>query len=516
MATNVQSASFGKLGYLMFAKESTVATAVYPTTPIELLSFKFTNPWKTAPVDTVAGLRDKYLRTVQDKVGPFTATVEMYVEANEFPNFLQMALGQSVDSALSGTAVYQHAFTSGTISIPTYTIDIRLGGEPFCERLIGCMVSKAAFKIENNILKVTLTLMAQKVFTNARVTTAASSGTSLLVDQTTGLTTSDSIGIYSGAIGSEGTLIETLTISAIVSETALTVSTIGSSLPANAIIALTNETITPANYNQGKEFNFSGGCTVSLQAAENAFQNLVSKTNAETFELTITNEMETKWAASGVNVVNRMPSALLLKDVLVETKFSQFLASEGFMDKLRSATPLGFRFQFNNQAAIATASAVSATATLNSSGAGTVTTTVSAAGLAGDDYAIIVVQGSGALSCTLVNKLITVTLSSTASNNAVATVATAISALTGLSATSSSSGNVSTTANPNKIMFNGGMDANPTPMLRFDLPYVVVQPFNPNIDNKAIIMEDITLMGFYDFTDLRQLFAEVINGTATY
>lgn len=518
MSVNVQSAPYGKLGYLMFAKESSIAAAVFPTTPIELLSFKFTDPWKTAPVDTVAGLRDKYLRTVFDKFGPFTATVEMYVEANEFPNFLQMLCGAPVNTTLVASEVYEHDFTAQT-AIPTYTIDVKIGGEPYVERLVGCMVSKANFKLDNNILKVTLTLMAQKVYTNSRVTAAVSSGTTLTVDQTSGLTTSDTLEVFSGATGQESTLLATLTISAIVSETQLTVSTIGVSLPVNSIVCIQNETITPVNYNQGKEFYFAGGCTVSLQEAPNAIQNLVAKTNTETFEMTISNDMEAHWAASGPNVVNRMPIAVLLKDFYVEVKFSQFHASFQFLDYLRSAQYLGFRFDFNTPAAIDSGnSAAAATATIDSSGAGTILVTASATGLATSDYAIQVVQGTGALAVTLVNSLMTITLSSTPSNNAVATVATAIGALAGtpFSAVASSTGNVTVASNPNKILFNGGVNANQTPLLRFDIPNCTVQPFNPDIDNKAIIMENITLVTYFDFNDLRQLLVRVINGLASY
>ena len=504
------STDFSKLSYGALHKESTANTPLTPNVWFELLNEDFKVNWDKTAVNTIAGNRSKNLRPVKNKVGPFKGSFETWVEPKSFGYFLNGCLGEGTVTTLTSSVAYQHIHTPAN-SIPAYTIDIPVAGEDYLRRFFGARIESLDFSIEDNKLKVKVSVMAQSVFQNARVITAASSGTSLEVDQTLGLTTSDSIQVLDK--DNPSTVKATLTIAAIVSETALTVSTIGASLVVGDIVVIKRQA-TPS-YALSNELIFSGGADAYFYAGANAMQNLSQKSNVEDFGLMIKNNLEARWAASGKNVKDRFPSAILLKDIEVTGKLKQFHINPANIDILRQMAQVGFRMQFLGTLLEAN-SAVAATATIESDGAGTVTVTADTAGEAGNDYAVIVQQGTGALSVALSGKLITITLSSTPSNNAVATVATAVAALSGVGATSSSTGNVTTTDNPNKIDFNGGRDANEVEKLQFDLPDIRFENFDPNNSTDDIVDEEIEFTAFRDTNDKREIRVKLRNAISDY
>lgn len=504
--------TYSKLAHLVFSKESPAAAAAYPTIFAELLSESLTNNWDFTASNTVRGNRSKNLRAIKNRVGPFSGNLTVLVEPKTIGYFLTGVMGEATDSTLESALSYQHDFKPLN-TLATFTMDIPYAGEDYVKRYIGTRISEIAFDINENKLQATMGIMAQYVFQNARLTAAASSGTTLTLDQTTGLTTSDTIQILDK--DNPTTELAELTISSIDSENQLTVSTIGASLEVDDIVVIKKQVPTRTDYDMSNELIFVGGASGYIASGDHALQNLAAKTNIENFKLTIKNDLEARWGAAGKNIVSRMPQNILAKGVEVTGMISHFHVNPQNMDFLRSNAKVGLRMEFLGNA-LASNSAAAASATLESDGAGTVTVTADTSGEAGNDYAILVVQGTGALAVSLSGKMITVTLSSTASNNAVATVATAIAALSGVGATSSGSGNVTLDDNPAKVFFSGGRDANEIEKLRFDLPDIRFQPFAANITEDDLINEEINFTAFRDAYDDRDVFVRLRNAKSDY
>jgi len=504
--------TYSKNSHMVFSKESSAGTTVYPAVFAEFLSETLANNWDKTPANTIRGNRSMNLRPVKNVVGPFSGTCTVLVEPKNIGYFLSGALGEATDSTLESALSYQHDFEVEN-TLASFTIDWPIAGENYVKRYIGSRFSEVAFDINENKLQATVTIMAQYLFQNARVTAAASSGTTLLVDQTTGITSSDTLIILDR--DNPSTELAQLTVTSVDSETQLTVSTIGVSIGLKDIVVLKRQAPIRTDFDMGNELIFVGGADGYLSSGDHALQSLAAKSNIENFKLSIKNNLEGRWGAAGNKVVNRMPRAILAKGVTVTGTISHFHVNPQNIDFLRSNEKVGLRMEFLGDA-LASNSAAAASGVLESDGAGTVTTTVDTSGEAGNDYAIFVVQGTGALSVSLSGKLITVTLSSTASSNAVATVATAIAALSGVAATSSGSGNVTATDNPAKVFFSGGRDANEIEKLRFDLPDVRFDPFATNMSEDDLVNEEISFTAYRDAHDQREVSVRLRNSKADY
>lgn len=500
---------YSKLGYIAVIKETTAGTAIKPTTYCELLSEDMLVDWAFTAANTIAGNRSMNLRPIKNKVSPVSGSVTFLVEPTTIGHWLTGFFGAATDTTLQASTSFQHDFTPQT-TLKSYTIDVQAAGDAWVTRYFGARISELSFSIQDNKLQCAAGLMAQKAFTNARVTVAIGSGTTLTVDQTSGLTTADTIKVYSNTAPS--TLLATLTISAVVSETVLTVSTIGASIAVDDIVVIASSTPT---YSLSNELIWSGGAQAYFGTGTNPVDNTTASTNTETFELTLTNDLEARWAATGNDVIDRFPSNILVKGITAGGKFSHFHLNAEQLDQLRQQETIGVRFDFLGSVITAN-SAAAASGTIESDGAGTVTVTADATGEAGNDWNITVVQGTGALSAALSGKNITVTLDAVAGNNTVALVATAVAALTGVGATSSGSGNVTTTDNPNKFNLSGGRDASEVQKLRFDFPDARFLPFNSPLTEDDIVNEEIEFTGYRQSADRTEVKVRLRNATSAY
>src|SRR3990167_7157965 len=93
--------SFSKLGYLLLKKESAAGTAVYPDSPIEILSESIKPNWDFTPVGQIAGNRSMNSRPALNKVGPIEGDIELYVEPNTFGHFMNGCFGEDTITALA-------------------------------------------------------------------------------------------------------------------------------------------------------------------------------------------------------------------------------------------------------------------------------------------------------------------------------------------------------------------------------------------------------------------------------
>lgn len=502
--------SYSKLGYFIFKKETAENAAVYPDVGIEVLAEDITVNWAMTAVGTIAGKRNLNLRSVLDQIEPATGNIEFFLDQKLAGHLLAGLTGEATDVTLESGKSYQHDFQESGSGVKTFTFDVKTGGESTVQRHFGVKIESWTLAQDENRWKVTMAIQAQTSFTNARVLEAASSGTTLKVDQTTGLTTSDTIQVLDK--DDPETVIAEYTIAAIVDETTLTVSTIGDSLSVDDIVMIKSQTFSAS---PGNEMIFKGGTEIYLASGANPLQNLVQSTDVEGLEITFTNELEPRYGASGCHVVNRFASKILVKGWSVEVSFNRFYTSPKFLAWLRSNTQVGMRVKICGSN-LSDNAAAAASGTIETGGAGTLTVSVDTAGEAGNDYAIIVEQGTGSLAATLSGKLITLTLDATPANNDETSVATVLNALTGVSCSDTGTDLVTTTDNPNKIEFASGRDANEDAAIIIDFSDLRFSPFNANISTDDIVNEEITAMAFYDDNDQRDVRIRVRNEVADY
>jgi hypothetical protein len=501
--------SFSKLGYLSIKKESNINVPGKPDTYLELISEDIVINWAYTAVGTIAGNRSNNLRPVLNQIEAPEGSIEIPLDSKMAGHLLTMMFGAATDTTLTAGKSYQHDFRDKS-TIPTYTFDVKVGGEDYVTRYTGVRVGSIELSLNDNKWIATLSVMCHAAFSNARVTLAASSGTSLKLDQTFGLTTSDTLQVLDK--DNPSTVIAEYTIAAIVSEREITVSTISASLGVDDIVVI--KAATPS-YNIGENLIYKGGTEIYLGHGDNALQNLVQNVDVEEMTLTFTNEYEPRYGASGCDVVDRFPTKLLLKGWACEVSFNKYHSNPEFLAALRSVEKLGLRVEICGET-LDTNSAVAATGVLESSGAGIVTVTADTAGEEGNDYAVQVVQGTSTLSASISGKMITVTLDSDAGDNTVALVAAVIDALSGVSAVETGSGNVTVTDNPNKIEFSGGRDANEEAKVFIDFSDIRVQPFNANLSAEDVINEEITATAFRDSNDKREVRVRLRNSIASY
>jgi len=501
--------SYARLGHLVLKKETTAGTPVYPDTFLELLSEDIVVNWDHTPSNAIAGNRSMNMTAIKNRIEPIEGTIEMLIEPTGFGHIMTGLFGAATDTTLDSGVSEQHDFEPQN-TLQTYTMDVKMAGEGYVTRYFGVRIASVQFSIDENKIKASIGIMAQKAFTNARVDTAASSGTALVLDQTSGLTTSDTIQVLDA--DDPSTTIAEYTISSITDENNMVVSTISDTLAVDDIVVIKAQT---PSYSQANEFIWSGGAQASIANGAHGIQNLSAYTNLEEFSLTVTNDLEARWAATGNDVIDRFPANILVKSVAVEGSISKFHQDPEFLDMLRENEQTTLRIEFLGDA-LAANSAVAATANVETDGSDQLAVAIDSAGEAGNDYAIIFTTGNGSLTASLSGKLITVNLDATTGNNTTTLVAAAIDGLSGVSCPTTGSDIVTTADNSSKIHFSGGRDANEVEMLRIDLPNVRLKPFNANLGNDDVIQEEIDFTAYRDENDGREVEMRLRNATASY
>jgi hypothetical protein len=508
----MNSASYSRLGYLRLKKETTAGTAVVPDTYIDIQAESIAVNFNDEQIGGIVGSRSMNLRKVPGKVGPFEGTIEMFVEPKTAGHFLCGVFGEDAHTTHEAGVIETSAFEPKN-SVPAYTVEIGRAGCGHADRFFGVRFVGYALSIDGNKLKLTLTVSCQRVFTNARLTADKSSGTALLLDQTSGLVATDTLLILDR--NAPGTTLAELTVGSVTDENTLVVSTISAALETGDICVIKAQAPIAGDYDLSKELIFAGGCEVLFGKGTDALQRLVARTNAESFDLTVENGYEAKWSAIGCDFVDRMPSAILMKSVGVSGTVGQFHITPELTDILRSGETIGMRIKFCGET-LDDNSAVAATGRVKSDGAGYITVTADAAGEAGNDYAIRVVQGTDTLSASLNGKMITVTLDKDVADNTVALVASAINALTGVSAAETGAGNVTVADNLSKIHLSGGLDANAREALIIDLPNVAMSDFTPNLGADDTLMDDVPFTAQRSDEDEREIEVRLRNSVAAY
>jgi len=492
------SVSYGKRGYLAFKKETTAGAAVYPDTFAEFLETTLPNPWNIAKTNTVQGNRSLNTRSYIGAYEPAELEVSLPAEPTISGHLLNGCFGDETASTLA-TGIYQHDFQPQNTQ-DSYTLDFAVGGEDYITRYFGCRISKLALAINDNRADWTVGFMAQRWFVNARLTVAIATGTTLTLDQTSGITTSDTIQVLDA--DNQDTVLATYTLSAVPTETTLTtVETIAVSLAVGDVVVI-KRNASPSYTALGSEFIFTGGAEISVGTSTNPVDNTTATSDMTNFSCEFTNNLEAENAATGNDVVDRMPSRInLLGFDVSDITLSHLHANPDFVDALRSKDSLGLRIKFLGDA-LASNAAAAASLTIETDGIGTASVTVDATGEAGNDYNLTIVGGGAALAAALSGKNITLTLDAVAANNTTTLVAAAIHALTGVACASTGSDLVTTADNtdmtsPLKKNFSGGRDASEKTMLRIDIPNAKLQPIELPISD-GLITEELKFTSDHD------------------
>jgi len=487
---------FSRLGYLGIAEEITAGTPVIADTFVELQSENIVASYPLTPATPIANRRDINSRPSKEKI-EVTGDLTILVEPKNIGEFLQNFAGAPSTTILTANKSYQHVWTLANTNEKTYTFEVKPADANYVMRYTGVKISQMAFSQSDNKIQCVISIMAQKAFTNARVTKAANNTTSLELDQTSGLTASDVIRVLDKTTQATD---DTASVSAVSSETVLTLAAAATAAVGDIVVIQKSTPI----YTVSDNLTFIGGTTFKLRAANeygNPIDNVTAK-ELEDFSINFLNELEARYTADGCELANRFPKSIKVKGFSANGNLVNIYTTSERIDDMRSNEQMAFRLDICGKA-IDTNSAVAASVNMGTGDAG-FSVAASAAGEAGNDINIrIVTNSADTLAATKTGNNILVKLASTTTASNTATlVRAAVTALSGVISTASGSG-ASEVQIVAKTNLTGGRDANEKELLRFDFNNVRFDPFNDNISEDDLIQEDIAWNAYYDSTDSR-------------
>lgn len=487
---------YANYGYLSLIKESTAGTAVTPTNYLRLISENIVPNFGVSPVQEISGDRERNIRSIQNNV-EIGGDVEFFVEPKMVGHFLRSLFGAPTTQTLTAATAFRHTFLVSDTPL-TYTFDIKPANAPWVHRYFGVYVTKLSFEPEENKLKCTATLMPRKAFIQARVTTAASSGTSLDLDQTSGLTTSDTIIVLQKEDGY--TTIAEYTIAAVNSETNLTVSTISDTLEVGDIVVIKKAT---ESYDQDKVLTWNGGAAVFTgDDIDNT-----SNENKEEFSLEYNNEVEARFFG-GLDESARFPGDIITKGYFASGQLTKYYDDQLNLDKLRKSTKVGIRVKFEGETALESNSSQKAR-TYWGTGNGFYVE-ASTAGQDGNDINVtIVIAADDNLAVSKSGNNILISLANTtASKNTGTLIAAAVNALSGVDSVAEGTGAEQFTAAVDNTNLGDaisgatapvvGRDANQVPSIWFEHADAKMDPFFPSASEDDVLVEEIPFTFYKD------------------
>ena len=402
----MSSSSYSRLGYMALKVESSENTAVLPNTFIPILSEDVVAKYDVSVSMPVAASRTINLRGLPNAIPAPSGKITVNVEPKTFGHFLRGCYGTSSDgrylpftastntfvageivtngsgstatvvvasaekdyvlttggwntpftsgmsvygitssaTAVLGTVsstVYGHQFVSPQTSLPTYTVEFGYLNEAV--RYTGVRFHEILVNQKNNIITAEITMTARAEFKHARVTaiTTAGSSKTITVDQTTGLIAADSIKIFRP---STGAFLETNTVATIPSETTFTVATLSNAVAVGDLIILAPQTTT---YTVANEFTWVGKST--LRDSETSMTAALTATpeSIEDFEINLMNDLESRHAANGANIINRFPANNYLKGLKGSGKLKKVYVDMTWLDRVRTNRPFSLQVVHN-------------------------------------------------------------------------------------------------------------------------------------------------------------------------
>lgn len=492
-------APYSNFGYASLIKETTEATVPgIPTQYFRIVSESLSATFGNQEINEISGNRERRQRSIQGQ-NEAGGDITMFVEEKMIGHFLRSIFGAPTTQTVVASTSYRHVFEVSN-SPKTYTIDLQRADAPWVHRYFGVFFTTMEFKKEDNGIQVTITCMPRKVFQNARVTTAASSGTTLLMDQTAGIHADDTILVLDKADGF--TTIATLTVTTVDSATQLTVSTIGVQLDVNDIVVISADTVVDSDYVQNDPFQFMNG----TQFLTGADIDNTTEVKLEDFSLTLAGEVEPRYG-SGPNESDRFPYDMPIKGYTAEGSMTKFYDSERYLDIARKNAKFPLRTLFWGAAAISANSAVAAYSNWGATANG-FRITAATAGKAGNDINVtIVVNTIDDLAVSESGNNVLISLANTtASENTGTLIAAAVNALTIVNATAEGTGAETFTAAESNVNLGFrstntnvvGVDASQKPYLQIDFSSAILGEFSPNNEEDNIIPQEIPFTVYKD------------------
>ena len=488
---------YANYGYAAITKQSN-ENAIKPTIYVKIISESLMPTFNRQGINEIAGSRARDIRSIQGSI-EMGGEIEFFVDDKVIGHFLTSFFGLPTTQTAS-TGIYRHQFNLQK-NDAIYTIDINPADAPWVHRFISVHINGLSFSKEDNAIKVTAQCMPTKAFVTSLVTEAiASTGTTLKLKQTTGLTTADSIIVIDKDDGV--TELGTRTISSITNETQLEVgSAFDFQVDVDDIIVIKRATITEADYSQCEPFQFSNGTGIFTGKD---IDNVVAD-DKEDLTMEFANEIEPK-TVSGLNEVSRYPAKMFLKGQTANLNVTKFYSNQSNISKLQDNTKIAMRVLMQKRNAITANSAQKASSTFGTTNGFKVE--ASTAGKAGNDLNItIVLNTTDDLAASKSgNNILLKLANATASKNTGTLIAAALDALTGVDATAQGDGTEQfTTASANVNLGNKGtgtdvvgLDASTVPYLEFNFADVRLDPFFPNMSEDEIVMEEIPMVSYID------------------
>lgn len=489
---------YSNYGYAALIKETTAGTVPgIPSFYFRIVSESLSTNFANQEINEISGNRERRQRSIQGQV-EVSGDLVVFVEEKSIGHFLRSLFDAPTTQTVVASTSYRHIFEVSNTP-KTYTLDLQRADAPWAHRFYGVYFTGIEIKKEDNGIQATISCTPRKVFQNARVTTAANSGTTLLVDQTSGLHADDTILVLDKADGF--TTVKELAITTVDSETQLTVATIDVQLDVDDIVVIKSAAVTDSSYIQCDPFQFMNGTTFYTGAD-------IDNTSAftiEDFTISIKNEVEARFG-SGPDEINRFPYDVITKGYTAEGSVTKYYDSEAYLDKLRKNAKFPLRVVMNAQSAISANSAVAASSTWGASNGFTVT--AETAGKAGNDYNVTLVLNTiDTLAASISGKNITVSLANaTASKNTGTLIAAAVDALTGVSSAAVGTGATQFIAAEDNANLGAkssgtnvvGVDASQKPYLQIDFSHGILGQFSPNNAEDNIIPQEIPFTVFKD------------------
>lgn len=490
---------YANYGYFALKKETTAGTPVQPDTYLKVKSESLQPAFNLQDINEVAGDRERKTTSIQGSI-EMSGDVEFFVEPKTIGYFLTGIMGAPTSQTAVASTSYRHRFEVQNDD-KTYTVDVQPADAPWVHRFYGVHIQSLSLSKDENAITCTAGLKPTKAFIAAKLTADASSGTTLDVDQTEGLTTDDTIIVVDKDDGY--TTIATYTISAIsaANKTITTNETISDTLDTGDFVMIKRAAVTTASYTQCEPFQFANG--TSIYTGDDIDN--TSSDNKEDFTLEIQNELEDRYT-SGNTEASRYPAEVLIKGFTASGSVMKFYDSESNLSKLRSNEKMAIRFLMEGQTAISANSAVKASSTWGTTNGFKIE--ASTAGKAGNDINVTtVINSTDTLAASKSGNNILISLAnSTSSNNTGTLIAAAVDALSGVDGTAEGTGAEEFTTAESNVNLGArgtgtdvvGLDANQKPYLQFDFADARLGSYFVNNAEDNTVMEEIPLMFYKD------------------
>lgn len=322
--------AFGLNSYLAIKKETTEATAVKPDVYVEALDVEIKPGYMHQVVSPVVATLEKNWRSVIDKNDAPRVTLKLAAEAKTLGYFLAATYGAPATTGPTDTSAYTHVFTPST-TVRTYTLDSASVDLAYARRVYGLRGGSIKISHDGPMAVADIELVGRGMFDVGRVTTTASSGTTLVINSTAGLTTSDTITVSFGDATNTGDY----TIASVDSGIQLTLgATIsGKTHTANDRVVIKKST---PSYSLGSFFNWPGAATFSIGTAIGS----VAAADAEDFTFDFMRDIDTRHAITGTAETDRDPVANLSNGVAASTSYKWYHTDPKWVDYLRARSQL--------------------------------------------------------------------------------------------------------------------------------------------------------------------------------